>query len=446
MSISVRRFISSALLVFLFVGVVRALPVKAEPAEWTFLVDSFEDINDTALNTSCHVGNPDPNIGPCTLRAAIAEANAICDTFDITIYIPEGFYRLQIPPDTDDDIRSGDLNFPTANPDLKIKLIGTGSKPSIIDANQLDRVFRIHSDVNLEMENIHIRSGMLSLTSDVLGGAGILNHGNLLLKRVTIEENIARCGLPSCTFTADGGGILNYGRVYMQDSTIFDNVADWGSAIFTAGPTGYFFMKNSTIYGNYASGSATITNHAFLHIRNSTITANTAPVGYETGIRNWDTLIVESSTIANSGPNSSIINHSGAKVTIHDSILKNMSGGGDNNCRSDSGSIWESLGYNLYSDDSCPTSGVGDLSNADPKLWVLGNYGGPTKTIPLIAGSPSQNHRPGVCTNISEFAAVPPYTLTEDQRHAERTDNACDTGAYEGVITLRSIFLPLIRK
>lgn len=442
MSISVRRLISSALLVILFVGFVRSLPVKAEPAEWTFTVNSLQDLNDDILNSVCSVGAVDG--GPCTLRAAIAEANAICDTFDITIYIPEGFYRLQIPPDTDNDIRSGDLNFPTANPDLKIKLIGTGSKPSIIDANQLDRVLDISAGVNIEIHNIHIRSGMLNWTgtNDQLDGAGILNEGNLILNKVILEENIASCGQATCNFVIGGGAIQNLGWVYMQDSTVFNNVAVIGSAIFNTGKSGYFFMKNSTVYGNFASNASAITNYAYLHIRNSTITGNTTLSGFLTGLVNFGTLRVESSTIANMGPDSSIVNADAGLVTIHDSILKNITSAADGNCANyGDPSRWTSTGYNIYNDDTCPM-GPGDLANTDPLLGSLGNYGGLTKTMPLLPGSPALNHRFGNCMTIPESPVLPSEPLNEDQRHMGRSDGKCNTGAFEWP----AIFMPLIIK
>jgi CSLREA domain-containing protein len=405
-----------------------------------FNVDSTADNNDYAINSVCSVGAITG--GPCTLRAAIAEANENGVYGNITINIPAGTYNLTIPPVSINDITSGDLDFPVPNPGYWIRLVGTGAQPAVIDANQLDRVFDIGLDVNIQMENIVIKGGLLSWTgtADFHDGAGILNLGTLMLNRVVIEENEARCGQETCVFNISGGGILNVGTMTIVDSTIRNNKSVVASAITHAG-SGMMFIKNSTISGNQAEAFV-IDSYAHLHIRNSTISGNTAAPAYIAGIRNNHTLIVESSTFANPGRISSIYNTSGSTITIHDSILRNTPVGGSDNC-SNLGT-WISDGYNIYSDDTCPANGAGDYVNTDPMLGPLGNWGGPTLTMPLLVGSPAENHRPGNCINIPELPALPPLPLTEDQRHYGRTDGMCDTGAFEGVMDIRTVFLPII--
>jgi hypothetical protein len=90
-----------------------------------------------------------------------------------------------------------------------------------------------------------------------------------------------------------------------------------------------------------------------------------------------------------------------------------------------------SKGYNLSSDNSCNFNGPGDLNNTDPKLGTYGNYGGPTQTIPLLAGSPAIDAgNPKGCTDSNG------HLLTTDQRGYPRPDTedktGCDIGAYEG--------------
>jgi hypothetical protein len=86
--------------------------------------------------------------------------------------------------------------------------------------------------------------------------------------------------------------------------------------------------------------------------------------------------------------------------------------------------------YNLSSDNSCNFNGPGDLNNTDPKLGKLGNYGGPTQTIPLLSGSPAIDAgNPNGCTDGQG------HLLKTDQRGKPRPDNedtgGCDMGAYE---------------
>jgi hypothetical protein len=127
-------------------------------------------------------------------------------------------------------------------------------------------------------------------------------------------------------------------------------------------------------------------------------------------------------------------------VRIKDSILQNDGAPGSGNC--ENSGTWNSDGYNIYSDDSCPSIGTGDLVNSDALLGPLGDWGGTTLTMPLQTGSPARDHRPGVCMTIPESPTLPPMPLTEDQRHYERSDASCDTGAFE----VLKVYLPLIIK
>ena len=89
-----------------------------------------------------------------------------------------------------------------------------------------------------------------------------------------------------------------------------------------------------------------------------------------------------------------------------------------------------SNGYNLSSDSTCSFSGPGDMNNTDPMLGALGNNGGPTQTIPLLAGSPAIDAgNPSGCIDSNG------HLLTTDQRGYPRPDKedktGCDMGAYE---------------
>jgi len=84
-------------------------------------------------------------------------------------------------------------------------------------------------------------------------------------------------------------------------------------------------------------------------------------------------------------------------------------------------------GHNISSDSSAAFSGPGSLNNTDPKLGPLGNYGGPTPTMPLLQGSPALDNadnpaapntdqrgraRPyGVAADIGAFESSPPYVI-----------------------------------
>jgi hypothetical protein len=100
-----------------------------------------------------------------------------------------------------------------------------------------------------------------------------------------------------------------------------------------------------------------------------------------------------------------------------------------NSARNCSG-IFTSHGYNLSSDGSCAFSNSGDRNNTNPVLGTLGNYGGPTPTIPLLTGSPAIDAgNPSGCTDGNG------NLLKTDQRGMPRPDKedsaGCDMGAYE---------------
>src|SRR5215467_5416996 len=120
-------------------------------------------------------------------------------------------------------------------------------------------------------------------------------------------------------------------------------------------------------------------------------------------------------------PDGGIFN--GGTATLQNSIVANNSGA---NC----GGTITSHGYNLSSDGSCAFSNSGDRNNTNPLLGTLGNYGGPTPTIPLLAGSPAIDAgNPSGCTDGQG------HLLTTDQRGYPRHDpedgGGCDMGAFE---------------
>jgi len=84
-----------------------------------------------------------------------------------------------------------------------------------------------------------------------------------------------------------------------------------------------------------------------------------------------------------------------------------------------------STGHNLDDDGSCFTTGGSDLLNIAPKLAVLGDNGGPTKTMALKPTSPAIDAGDDSLTG-------PPDNLATDQRGLPRLSGAhVDIGAYE---------------
>ena len=162
-------------------------------------------------------------------------------------------------------------------------------------------------------------------------------------------------------------------------------------------------ISNSTLSGNGATGAGGGISNAggTVTINNSTLSGNTT---------------------RNSSGGGGISNVGTA--TLQNTIVANSPRGG--NCYG----AMTSDGYNLSSDGTCTFSNTGDLNNAHPKLGTLGNYGGPTQTIPLLSGSPAIDAgNPSGCTDNQG------HLLKTDQRGQPRPDKedtvGCDMGAYE---------------
>jgi hypothetical protein len=204
-----------------------------------------------------------------------------------------------------------------------------------------------------------------------------------------------------------GGGIYNNGgKVRISNSTLSGNAGFSGGGIQNNGGT--LAINNSTLSKNVALtlfhlpglGGGILSGGGMLRISNSTLSGNSAP------------------------RDGGGISASNTTTTLQNIIVANSTSGG--NCYG----TMTSNGYNLSSDGSCSFNSTGDLNNTDPKLGQLGNYGGPTQTIPLLAGSPAIDAgNPNGCTDSNG------HLLMTDQRGFPRPDKedsgGCDMGAYE---------------
>jgi hypothetical protein len=313
---------------------------------------------------------------------------------------------------------------------FNLKMIGSGAKATIIDGGGVNTVVTIsNSNAHVTLSKVTIRNG-LGVGHNSCGfslcveGGGIYNSGTLSVIDSTITGNVAfeqKYCFSSVRCHAFGGGIYNAGTLTISKSTIMDNVAN-----------------ASCLYICSAAGGG-ILNGGRVTINNSTISGNNAVAiskylpasSFGGGISNSTstTLTVNNSTISGNGALSDgggigggISNDGNA--ALQNSIVASSTSGG--NC----GGTMTSNGYNLSSDGTCNFNGTGDLNNTDPKLGALGNYGGPTQTIPLLSGSPAIDAgNPNGCTDGQG------HLLKTDQRGMPRPDKedtgGCDMGAFE---------------
>ncbi len=150
--------------------------------------------------------------GQTSLRAAIQEANALAG--NDTIQLPAGTYGLTIAAvSTDTTAADGDLDVTST-----ITIQGDSAASSIIDANQLDRLF------------------------------DVTNAGSLFLSKVTLRNGLADIG----------GAIKSLGSLDIRDSILTANRATIrGGAIEASGVTGNVVgIYGTTLSNNLANGNA----------------------------------------------------------------------------------------------------------------------------------------------------------------------------------------------
>jgi hypothetical protein len=333
---------------------------------------------------------------------------------------------------------------------INANVVGAGASTTIVDGGSAGTVVTIsNAAAHVTLSNLTIRNGKAT------SGGGIKNSGTLALNNSTVSGNWApipcRRVFVICELsfgTASGGGIYNSGALVISNTIISGNHAGsycnanpcsaFGGGIYNGGTL--MIIKNSTLTGNSAGtacstslncrvgvGGAFYTLGATVTLNNSTVVGSSAyrcsGVCDGSGgaiVNGAGNLAMNSGTV--SGNSSGGLYNSGT-ATLQNSIIANNS---VTNCI---GAI-TSQGYNLSSDRSCPFSKSGDRNNTNPVLGTLGNYGGPTPTIPLLAGSPAIDAgNPSGCTDGHG------NLLKTDQRGAPRPDpedkGGCDMGAFE---------------
>ncbi|MFJ5778994.1 choice-of-anchor Q domain-containing protein [Streptomyces sp. NPDC093094] len=390
-------------------ALVAPAPAHADAGPATFTVDSTSDAVDAdASDGICRTA-----AGACTLRAAVMAANARPGS---TIVLPAGHYRLAIPPDPrylntrTADPTTGDLNVtaPTA-------FRGAGARETVIDADHVDRVFRMGADTTLSDLTVtggEARQREVPVTDP--GGGGIANSKNMTLRRVAVTGNTA----------GYGGGIFNIpdSHLTLIESTVSGNTAGEAGGI-RFDDTGT--VLNSTIADNRVTddwdrpgslsgygGGIDIRGTGLVDIRNSTITGNTATDGgggINIAPAYLDSLPPEVTDVVDVP-----LGHLALRNTL---IAGNTVGRASGDCKKAFAAI-ESRGGNLDSGNSCGLTAEGDLPRRDARLGPLGDHGGPTDTVALLPGSPAL-----------DAASDCPST---DQRGVPRPQGpACDIGAFE---------------
>jgi hypothetical protein len=168
-----------------------------------------------------------------------------------------------------------------------------------------------------------------------------------------------------------GGGLENYrGTLSLTNCTISGNSAGgYGGGLYSLGGT--LVLTSCTVSGNSAStvGGGLRNNGGTLSLTNCTISGNSALSGG--GLFNSGTLSLTNCTVSGNSATTGggLFNSSAqASMTLTNTIVAGQTSGGDI--------------YGSY-------TGSNNLVGGAPLLAALGDYGGPTQTYALLAGSPA---------------------------------------------------------
>ncbi len=276
---------------------------------------------------------------------------------------------------------------------------------------------------NLSGELLIERSTFSSNSTNQLGGAifsFITQDGRTTINQSTFDHNLTTGG--------NGGAIYHQSHTHLAPLTVNNSTFVYNTATAVpandAGQGGALWLINSPV---------TITNSTFAYneaIHTQNLPGDDWHRGFGGAIRTSDNTTIINSTFTN--------NYAGfvggaiaGAATVRNTIISNNTGGNvwqiQQNCTDE----LNNGGHNIqfpqrvtgnWNDYEC----FAGQTAVNPLLGSLGDYGGPTQTIPLLAGSPAIN----AATNC-------PAT---DQRGFAR-NGPCDIGAYEygGGLLLHSI-------
>jgi len=256
------------------------------------------------------------------------------------------------------------------------------------------------------------------------GGGGVCNSGTVTLTNCTLSGNTASNPIYSyyegTVDMAAGGGVFNSGTATLTGCTISGNNAagGGGGGVYNSGP-GYnsgpakLTMSNCTVVGNSGvsydgefelGGGAGVENKGTAILTHCTVSGNFAGGGLldawsDSGALYATATLTDTIVAGNTDFDISGSNFSGSSNLIGTGGSEGLASGVDGNI----------VLTNLTS----------------PGLAPLGNYGGPTQTMPLLPGSPA--------LGAGSTADYPDTTtpITTDQRGEPLDSPNPDIGAFQ---------------
>lgn len=342
---------------------VLAVSTHAQAASFTVTLEAdLIDLN--AGNGFCNV-LPQAGPGPCSLRAAIIEANALAGTDSIALQAGQVIVLSQ-DGDDEDSAYSGDLDI-TGN--TQILFLASGERP-LVDVNSLERAFDVISG-NLTLIGFDITGGEMTANAGSVGGAINIRSGAgiVQLSLLRFEDNLAVAGgaiynngdsttVSACDFRhnlvpapyilSGGAAIYNRGGLVIDHSSIWQSVTE--------------FEDDATAIVNLTSDGRSLT------VSNTTIAENRIGIS-----SNQDSpLYVVNSTIAANSQIGVFISGTGGFFQMRNSVIaKNAE-----DCRISDEAVLNLDRYNMDSDNTCELSaGSSNYPGVEPYLTPLKRHG-----------------------------------------------------------------------
>ncbi len=388
-----------------------AAPVGAD----LYIVRKTADTNDGVCDADC------------SLREAIVAANANPGIDYVTV--PAGTYELTIPGFEEDLCATGDLDVTEG-----AFISGAGPGETVVDASWLDNAGARDRAIHSIAPGGQVVLYGLTLTGGFPAGSGggaLNGAGHLVLSNVVVRDNRAEIyggGVASeghaltvkdgsviaDNLSFNGGGIIGT-DVTVTDSTVSGNQANSGAGIYVSSG-GALTVSGSTLAYNRVlelSGGAVFASLAQVELINTTVVGNFAYNGAGFFAENGSLTLDGVTFSGNGSASSTTVAVTSGDVSFTNTLISGWCSVYVSTSASNGGNL-ESPG------NTCTLTHASDQVNvADPMLGPLAPYGGPTRTLLPLAGSPAI----GGGSNTA--------CLTVDQRGEPRADGACDTGAVE---------------
>jgi hypothetical protein len=320
----------------------------------------------------------------------------------------------------------------------------------------------ILNDGTLTVNNCTLSGNSTFVYGNHVNGGGIYNSGTLTVNNSMLARNSCADGY--------GGGIYNGGTLTVNNCTLSgNNTGDFGGGIFNGGT---LTLNQCMLSGNSAADGGGIFNVGALTLNQSTLSGNSTGVSGDSeggGIYNGSTLTLNQCTLSGNSVSAALKGYGGGiaslrTLTLNQCTLSGNSASGDFSygggiCIIDASGIYPTLmitnsivagnsagsGGDIYipNNYSYLTYGGSNIVqlvyyyygstvtgpepiNAAPLLAPLGNYGGPTQTLPPLPGSPAIS-----------AGSVAANTFANDQRGYPREQN--------GLIDIGAVELPTIQ-